>query len=204
MEADNLPEAVWALKPSIKMALAAAASTPLTLAANVLTLDVTLVVSVGGIVWHIFVEEFKRSPRVEVVEERVEGVNLGLWRRHVTQLWNWLLLGESTFGFKHWGPGFDEVVFGLWRRWQDIGAFVNRVELLTLAGVSQGFVGLLDDLEEPVLVQATLSGLLIWVVLQDLLSVGTSQLVFGGSPSQVGDTQDGVQVSGLPLSWVVE
>lgn len=81
----------------------------------------------------------------------------------------------------------------------DIGLLVDGVELAALGGVQKNLGGLLDALEEVVVVGATGGGLLIGVVLEDLLTVGTLDLLLGSLPAVLGETENLVVV--LLLCW---
>jgi hypothetical protein len=66
--------------------------------------------------------------------------------------------------------------------------------LTALHGVEQSLCRLLDALEEVVVLGSARGGLLVGVVLQDLLAVGTLDLVLGGLVAVLGETEDFVVV----------
>lgn len=75
--------------------------------------------------------------------------------------------------------------------------------MATLDGVEQNLGGLLDALEEVVVLGGTGGGLLIGVVLQDLLAVGTLDLVLGGLEAVLGQTQDLVMILRLEVGYML-
>jgi hypothetical protein len=79
----------------------------------------------------------------------------------------------------------------------DIGLLIDGVELATLDGVKEDVGGLLDTLEELIVVDTALSGLLIGVVLKDLLAVSLLDLVLSSLPSVLGEAENLVVVLGL-------
>jgi hypothetical protein len=58
----------------------------------------------------------------------------------------------------------------------------------------------LDALEEVVIIGGTGSGLFIRVVLEDLLAVGTLDLVFSSFVAVLGESKDGVMILALRCS----
>lgn len=59
-------------------------------------------------------------------------------------------------------------------------------------------MGLLDTLEEAVvLITVTQGGLLVGVVTENLLAVGTLDLLGGGAPTVFGNTKNGVVILAL-------
>jgi hypothetical protein len=65
-------------------------------------------------------------------------------------------------------------------------------------GVQEQLGGLLDALEEVVvLVTLAHGGLLIGVVAEDLLAVGTLDLLGGSAPAVLGQAENGVVILGL-------
>ena len=79
----------------------------------------------------------------------------------------------------------------------DIGLLVDRVVLAASDGVKKDLSGLLDTLEELVIVDTALGGLLVGVVLEDLLAVGLLDLVLGGLVAVLGEAENLVVVLGL-------
>lgn len=65
---------------------------------------------------------------------------------------------------------------------------VDRVVLAALDGVKEDFGGFLDTLEEAVVLGATSGGLLIRMMAENLLAVGTLDLLFGSLVSMLGKT----------------
>jgi hypothetical protein len=100
----------------------------------------TLLISVLVVIWNILVEIFEGSPRVETVEEVVEGLDLLLSAVLVPEFGYWLAFGETTFGFETSAPEFVEclLLFSLFlgRRF-DIGGFVDGIELAALDGIEE-------------------------------------------------------------------
>lgn len=119
-------------------------------------------------------------------------------------------LGEASLGLEDLGPelveiGGLEVLLG---GGVNIGLLVDGIVLAALDGVKEDFGGLLDALEELVVLGAARGGLLIRVVLEDLLAVGFLNLLLRGLVAVLGDTKDLVVILGLyresgqPLSYL--
>lgn len=178
---------------------------------GVLALLVALLVAVLVVVRHVLVQVLERPPAVEVVPEIVEFLNLLLGGIGVTELRHWLDLGESALGLEDLAPGLVVVDLGalkLLLGWGlNLGALIDRVVLATLDGVEQNLGGLLDALEEVVVVAAAGCCLLVGVVLEDLLAVGALDLLLCGLVAVLGETQDGVVVlllcAGVVISMVM-
>lgn len=157
-----------------------------------------LLVAVLVVVGHVLVEVLERPPAVEVVPEVVELLDLLLGGVGIAELRHGLDLGEAALGLEDLAPGLVVVDLGalqlLLGRGLDICGLVDRVELAALDGVEQDLGGLLDALEEVVVVAGAAGGLLVGVVLEDLLAVGALDLVLGGLVTVLGDTQDGVVI----------
>lgn len=156
----------------------------------------TLLVAVLVIIGDVLVEVLKGPPAVEVVPEVVELLDALLGGVGVAQLGYGLDLGEAALGLEALAPQAVEVALlelllggGL-----DLGALVDRVVLAALDGVQEDLGGLLDALEEVVIVGPANSGLLIGVVLEDLLAVGALDLFLGGLPAVLRNTENGVVV----------
>lgn len=79
----------------------------------------------------------------------------------------------------------------------NIGSLIDGVELTTSDRVGKNLGSLLDTLEESVVLVAARSSLLVGVVLEDLLAVGTLDLVLGGPPTVLGYAENGVVVLSL-------
>jgi hypothetical protein len=56
---------------------------------------------------------------------------------------------------------------------------IHGIVLATLDGIEKDLSSLLDALEEVIILSATSSRLLIWVMAKDLLAVGALDLLFG-------------------------
>lgn len=108
-------------------------------------------------------------------------------------------LGEASLRLEDLAPCF--IVVGLLElllgRGLDIGLLIDGIELATLDGVKEDVGGLLDTLEELVVLGAALSGLLIGMVLEDLLAVSLLDLVLGSLPSVLGEAENLVVILGL-------
>lgn len=72
--------------------------------------------------------------------------------------------------------------------------------MAALDGVEEDFGGFLDALEEGVVFVAAGRGFLVWVMLENLLAVGTLNLLFSGLVAVLGDTEDGVVILLLCIS----
>lgn len=159
----------------------------------------TLLVAVLVVVGDILVEVLKGSPAVKVVPEVVEILDLLLGGVGVAKGGNGVCLGEAGLGLEDLAPELVVVALlelllggGL-----DVGLLVDRVELATLDGVEEDIGGLLDTLEELVVVLAAVGSLLIGVVLEDLLAVGLLDLVLTGLVAVLGEAENLVVVLGL-------
>jgi hypothetical protein len=117
----------------------------------------------------------------------------------VTESRHGLLVGETTLGNKDGVPGLVELATGeLLGRRIDIGVLVNGVELATTGRVQEEVGGLLDTLEEAVvLIAIALGGLLVGVVTEDLLTVSTLDLLGGCAPAELLETENGVVILAL-------
>lgn len=198
-----LPEpldALVALHDVVEQAAQAGIVLDLSLLAGVgvLALLVALLVAVLVVVGHVLVQVLERPPAVEVVPEVVELLDLLLGGVGVAELRHGLDLGEAALGLEDLAPGLVVVDLGalqlLLGRGLDVGGLVDGVELAALDGVEQDLGGLLDALEEVVVVAGAAGGLLVGVVLEDLLAVGALDLVLGGLVTVLGDTQDGIVI----------
>jgi hypothetical protein len=74
---------------------------------------------------------------------------------------------------------------------------VNRVKLAALDGIEEDIRGLLDALEEGIVLGPSGCGLLVWVMLEDLLAVGALDLVLCRSKSVLGQSKDSVVILSL-------
>jgi hypothetical protein len=84
----------------------------------------------------------------------------------------------------------------------DVGGFVDRVELPALDWVGQRLVGALDAFEEGVVFGLACCGFLVGVVLEDLLAVRFLDLLVGGSPAVLGESEYGVVILTLDQKLV--
>ena len=76
----------------------------------------------------------------------------------------------------------------------DIGALIDGVELATLRGVEEDLGGLLDALEEAVILGGASGSLLIWVMAENLLAVGALDLVLRSLVAVLGKTKNSVVI----------
>lgn len=76
----------------------------------------------------------------------------------------------------------------------NIGALIDGVELAALGGVEEDLGGLLDALEEAVILGGASSSLLIWVMAENLLAVGALDLVLGSLVAVLGESKNGVVI----------
>lgn len=139
------------------------------------------------VVGDVFVEILKGTPRVEVVPEIVELLDVLFRAVVITDHGDRRFLAESAFALE------DSVPFLVERGWFcdiflcwgcNICLFIHRVELASLNGVRQDFVGTLNTLEEGIILVALAGGsLLVRMMLQDLLAVCLFDLLVGGLES---------------------
>lgn len=104
--------------------------------------------------------------------------------------------GEPAFGLEDLAPELVviavlELLLG---GWLDISVLINRIILAALDRISEDFGGLLDTLEEAVVLGVTSSSFLVGVVAKNFLAMGTLDLLFGGSPSVLCDTQNSIMI----------
>lgn len=110
-----------------------------------------------------------------------------------------MVVAETTLGLEDVAPELVEVALGelLLGRGLDVGLLVDRVELAALDGVEENLGGLLDALEEVIILGTAGGGLLVGVMLEDLLAVSTLDLLLGSLVAVLGDTKDLVVILGL-------
>lgn len=167
----------------------------------VLTLYVTQLSTVLVVVWHVFVQVLECAPRVEVVPGIVELLYLLLRAVVVADLRHWLLLGETGFRHEDGSPQLVKVarllldILLAWRL--DFGSFIDRVELTTLDRVKEDIGSTLDAFEEAVALLFALCSLLVRVMPQNLLTVGTLDLVLSRLEAVFAETKDGVVILSL-------
>lgn len=164
---------------------------------GVLALDVTLLVTALAVVGNVLVEVLESAPAVKVVPEVVKLLDLLLGRLGAAKRGDGVVLGEAALGLEDLAPELVVVALGLLGGGLDIGLLVDGVVLATLGGVEEDIGGLLDALEELVVLGLTRGGLLVGVVLEDLLAVSLLDLLLGGLPAVLGETKDLVVVLGL-------
>lgn len=138
----------------------------------------------------------ERTPRVKAVPEVVEVLDLLLGGVLVTELWDGLDLGEAALGLEDGAPELVEIAgLGLLlARGLDISALIDGVELAALGGIEEDLGGLLDALEEAVILGGASGSLLIWVVTEDLLAVGALDLVLRSLVAVLGKAKNGVVI----------
>jgi hypothetical protein len=114
-------------------------------------------------------------------------------------------LAEAGLGLEDRAPELVEVALGelLLGRGLNVGLLINGVKLTALGGVKQDLGGLLDALEEVVVIDAAGSSLLIGVVLQDLLAVGLLDLLLGGLPAVLGEAENLVVILRLVIGGML-
>jgi hypothetical protein len=76
----------------------------------------------------------------------------------------------------------------------DISTFVDRVELPALNRVQEDFGGFLDAFEEGVVVHTASCSFLIGMVTENLLTVGTLDLLLSGLVAILGETENCVVI----------
>ena len=110
-----------------------------------------------------------------------------------------MCLGEASLGLEDLAPKLVEVtLLGLFlARGLNVGLLVDRVVLTTPDGVEENLGGLLDALEELIVLGAALSSLLIGMVLEDLLAVGLLDLILAGLPAVLGKSENLVVILSL-------
>lgn len=138
----------------------------------------------------------ERAPRVEAVPEVVEVLDLLLGGVLVTEPGDGLGLGEAALGLEDGAPQLVEVTgLGLLlARGLDVSALIDGVELAALGGVEENLSGLLDALEEAVILGGASGSLLIWVMAENLLAVGALDLVLRGLVAVLGKSKNGVVI----------
>lgn len=159
----------------------------------------TLLITVLVVIRNILILILERTPRVKIVEEVVEIVDFLLRTVLVAELRNGLDAGETAFGFENLGPeGIEFIAFGFFLGGRlNIGVFVDGVELASLNGVEENFGGFLDTFEEAVVLGATSSSFLIGVVTENLLAVGSLDLLFSRFVAVFRETEDGIVILAL-------
>jgi hypothetical protein len=167
---------------------------------------VSLLVAVLVVIRNIFIEVLESSPAVEVVPEVVKVLDLLLGGVGASKGGDGVSLGEASLGLEDLAPRL--VVVGLLKLLLggglDFSLLINRVKLAALDGVKEDVGGLLDTLEELIVVDTTLGSLLIGVVLENLLAVGLFDLVLSGPPAVLGNTKDLVMILSLEVYALIK
>jgi hypothetical protein len=160
---------------------------------------VTLLVTVLVVIGDILVKVLESSPRVKVVPEVVEVLDVLAGAVLVAELGDGLGLAEAALGLEDVAPEFVEVaLLGLLlARGLDLGGLVDGIELAALDGVAEDLVGALDALEEVVVFVTAGGGSLVGVVLEDLSAVGLLDLLLGGLPAVLCYAENGVVILAL-------
>jgi hypothetical protein len=167
---------------------------------------VSLLVTVLVVIGDILIKVLESSPAVEVVPEVVKVLDLLLGGIGASKGGDGVSLGEASLGLEDLAPcliviGLLELLLG---GGLDFGLLINGVELAALDGVKEDVGGLLDTLEELIVVDTTLSSLLIGVVLEDLLAVSLLDLVLSGPPAVLGETKNLVVVLSLEATALIK
>jgi len=141
----------------------------------------TLLITVLVVIRNIFILVLERAPRVEVVEEVVECIDIIFGTVLLSELRYRLDSGEAALGFEDIAPQF--VVLALFQllfgRGFDIGVLVDGVKLATLDGIKKNFGSFLNALKEAIIFGASGGGFLVRVMTENLLAVCTLNLFFG-------------------------
>jgi hypothetical protein len=141
----------------------------------------TLLITVLVVIRNIFILVLERAPRVEVVEEVVECIDIIFGTVFLSELRYRLDSGEAALGFEDIAPQF--VVLALFQllfgRGFDIGVLVDGVKLATLDGIKKNFGSFLNALKEAIIFGASGGGFLVRVMTENLLAVCTLNLFFG-------------------------
>jgi hypothetical protein len=141
----------------------------------------TLLITVLVVIRDIFILVLERAPRVEVVEEVVECIDIIFGTVLLSELRYRLDSGEAALGFEDIAPQF--VVLALFQllfgRGFDIGVLVDGVKLATLDGIKKNFGSFLNALKEAIIFGASGGGFLVRVMTENLLAVCTLNLFFG-------------------------
>lgn len=158
-----------------------------------------LLVTALAVIGDILVEVLKRTPRVKVVEEVVKVLDVLLGGVDIAKGRDGVGLGETALGLEDLAPELVVVALGelLLARGLDVGLLVDGVVLAALGGVEEDIGGLLDALEELVVLGLARGSLLVGVVLEDLLAVSLLDLLLSGLPAVLGKAEDLVVVLGL-------
>lgn len=159
----------------------------------------SLLVSVLVVIRNILIKVLKGSPAVEAVPEVVKFINLLLGGVDIAKGGDGVVLGETGLGLEDLAP--ELVVVALLELLLggrlDIGFLVDGVVLAALCGFKENLGGLLDTLEELIVLGTASGSLLIGVVLEDLLAVGLLDLVLGGLEAVLGETKNLVVILSL-------
>jgi hypothetical protein len=160
----------------------------------------TLLITIFIVIRNILILILERSPRIEVVEEVVEVLNVLLGAVLVAKLGNWLNTRKSTFGLEDIAPQLIELaLLKLLLGWGfNICVFIDGVVLTALNRIKENFGGLLNTLEEAVIFGTAGCCFLIGMVAKNLLAVGTLNLLLASSETVLRKAQDSVMILTLP------
>lgn len=158
-----------------------------------------LLVAVLVVIGDILVEVLERTPRVKVVPKVVKLLDELLGAVDVAKGRNGVALAEAALGLEDLAPALvKEIGTALLQLLLggglDLGALIDGIELAALDGVEEDLGSFLDALEEVIILGAAGGSLLIGVVLEDLLAVGTLDLVLGSPEAVLGKTQNSVVI----------
>lgn len=158
-----------------------------------------LLVAVLIVIGNIFVEVLKSTPRVKVVPKVVKLLDELLGAVDVAKGRDGVGLAEAALGLEDLAPALVEEVGTallqlLLGGGLDLGALIDGIELTALDGVKEDLGSLLDALEEVVVLGTAGGSLLVGVVLEDLLAVGTLNLVLSSPEAVLGKTQNSVVI----------
>lgn len=157
-----------------------------------------LLVAVLVVIGDILVEVLERTPRVKIVPKVVKLLDELLGAVDVAKGRDGVGFAEAALGLEDLAPALVKVGSALLQlllgRGFDLGALIDRIELTALDGVEEDLGSLLDALEEVVVLGAAGGSLLVGVVLEDLLAMGTLDLVLGSPEAVLGKTQNSVVI----------
>jgi hypothetical protein len=143
---------------------------------------VALLITVLVVIRDILILVLERAPRIKVIEEIVECVDILLVAFLISKFGYRLDAGEPALGFENVAPQL--VIFSLFKlllgRRLNISMFIDRVKLTALDGIEKDFSSLLNALEEAIILGTSSCSLFIRVMAENLLAVSTLDLFFGG------------------------
>lgn len=110
-------------------------------------------------------------------------------------------LTETCFALKDGTPQLVEsrnrFGSGLFRRWVDIGVFIDGIELPSFDRIGKDLESLLDTFEERVIFGGAGGGTFIRVVTKDFLAMGAFDLGVSGSITVFRETENSVVILSL-------